>query len=217
MLHKTILALALLATAGQQATPDIDLVGVAPRDRTRQPAAVSTSGGLAWSNTGVSQGHPLTVKLVAANPSGASTLRLDVRILNTGSEPVEIPTDPDLADFEPQNISTPYAYKSLLIFPVAETVQKKFIHFSSTTLYGSQEHPSTLRELAPGESVLIRAETEVKMSSPGENIEIPAGLSVRAEIMVREESVTLHEGKLSEEIRQILPAVLSDNSVEIQE
>jgi len=219
MLRQAVFPVILL-TASSQLAPDIDLVNIAPKNRVREPASVSSSGGQASSSTQRNQELPLVVKVLSANlekQSSGVVLEFEIEVRNIAGAGFELPVDPNLIDFEPTSSSTPYSYRSAYITPVLDHLrQGKEVLLSGFSLYGSERVRSSLRMLGPSETVRIRAALPVKSLTLSPRVsEIPDHLVVRADLLLQIHAVEERHGVLHEDSQQTVPQIVSSNFVDL--
>lgn len=207
----TILAMAGVAIAQ---TSVIDITDVVPRNRSKEPSIVSTSAGKSGGSTGTSeQESRVTTEILSAkfeNGTSGPTLIFRVRLRNTSREKLAVPIDPNLAHFEPQSADTPYSYSSAHIFVLLEETKGVL---QGVTLYGSDTISGSFAELAPGESIEIRARTPLTPVNSNALSPMPSRVSARAGIIMQRASVTHRDNSLREDVRQTGPEIMSVNSV----
>lgn len=160
-----LLALPSCLPLGAQEVGYWDLTNVAPRDRTRQPRSGRYSGGgVGRGNGGPSEPKgPVRVTLVAVDGSQARSAReltYEVKIENVGDEVIQVPLDPNLADMEPPEPEASYEYTSAGIgLDLADDAGPIVVR--GLGLYGSAANPGTLKSIAPGEWIRVRAKARL--------------------------------------------------------
>jgi len=179
---------ALFATslvAGQE-IGRLDLADTHPRDRIRAPHGV---GSVCGGGSGFTPNIEISVAVVSLDKASYSLgeeVAYEVKIQNSGKEPIEIPWTPHLGDLEPTESSQSYTFLHgavSLTFTEADSNRSFSIYANS---YGSSEIPGSLRKLLPGEWIFVRARqkietyeewwwTKIKDSSPL-NVRVSANL-----------------------------------------
>jgi hypothetical protein len=196
----------------------IDLTGVTPRNRVREPMNSSASGGLVGGNGPVGQKNTLLGMTVLSarvdrSPSAAS-LHFSIELKNIGDQKITLPVNPNLADFEPANSSVPYNYISCQVTLRFEESKEQL---EGASLYGSKLVSGSLKELNPGETVQIRARVLLK---PGVGRTTTAEdnshfVQVAALLLLQQNSVSEQAGVLHQDSMQIAPLVTSSNEVNL--
>jgi hypothetical protein len=155
----------------------LDLTDLHPRDRNRAPHGGSSECG---GGTGFSPDNEITIALVSLDKASYSLgeeVTYEVKVRNSGKEPVEIPWTPHSADLEPTDSSESYTFLHAAVslsFTDPDSNRSFSIYAHS---YGSSEMPGSTRKLLPGEWIFVRARqkietyeewfwTKVKDSSP---------------------------------------------------
>ena len=216
---RSLIRLVAMILAGLQATPPaLDLTEVIARERVREPMTSSTSGGGVGGNGPVAQASSITMSLfsVAVDPSRQeSSVIFDVELKNIGSRKLELPVNPNLADFEPEHPHVPYSYVSSYI---TLQLESRHAHWSleGVSLYGSKLVTGSLRELDPGATLHIRARAPLKSNhSGGTSGATAAPLRVVAVLLLQETFVSEQNGILHQDSRQIAPQVRSSDVVSL--
>jgi hypothetical protein len=216
MLSEIIVSLIVVAVGGPQSGLLVDLTNVAPRNRVREPATASSSGGSVGGSAGLSQ-HKSSIEMNVLSVELAHTpqkcLVFQVEVRNTGEEQLEFPVDPSLADFEPGNAAIAYGYTAAHITLFIDLKQQGSLFLPEVSLYGSEGVGGSLKELGPGESIRIRASTPVKAADSESGRRISAPSSIKAVLLMQRDLVSQENGVLHEDSRQILPQVTSLNAV----
>jgi hypothetical protein len=214
MPREIVVALTMLSFAAAQTAPIIDIVDVAPRNRIHEPATVSVSGGRSGGDLAASpQDSFLKIEILSArvvNDAPEPSMIFEVRLRNSGQEKVAIPTDPNLADFEPERATSSYSYMSAHVFVVVE--ETKGI-LQGVSLFGSQDVAGSLRDLHSGESIEIRARTPLKPVYRNIIPNVSSRSSVRAGILMQRNAVSQQGETLHEDSRQISPEIMSPDAV----
>jgi|SRR5580704_13199843 hypothetical protein len=205
---RSMIVLIAITLAGLQAEgPVIDITGVVPRNRVREPATSSSSGGSAGSNGPVVQqggSVGLTILSLKSDDNAPEpSLVFEVRLTNVGQGSLELPTDPNLADFEPDRASTPYAYMSAHLYVVLYSNQRSSAILPGVMLYGSRQVTGTLKLLVPGQSIQIRARTLLKAVNANTSPKVTDNLPAKVDLLLQRNSVAQFNGALHEDSRQI--------------
>lgn len=216
---RSLVRLVAMILAGLQATPSaLDLTEVIVRDRVHEPITSSTSGGGVGGNGPVAQAGPITMSLfsVAVDPSRQkSSVIFDVELKNISTRQLELPVNPNLADFEPERPHVPYSYMSSYITLQLESRNARW-SLDGISLYGSKLVTGSLRDLDPGATLHIRARAALRSNrSGGTSGETATPLRVVAVLLLQENFVSEQNGILHQESRQIAPQVLSSDVVSL--
>jgi hypothetical protein len=216
MLSKILLALALAALGHQQTTPDIDLTGVVPKNRIREPLMGSSSGGLVGQSGNLVAGKDsVQVILLSVESSGETDphLTFEIQIQNRGGEALEFPADPNLADFEPKDASISYVYELAYVALFADLKGRGSRFLPGLSLYGSEGIKGTMKRVNPGESVRIRGRVSLNPIGTGGPETIPPGSPVKAALLMQRASVSQKDGVLNQSSEQLMPQIASSNSI----
>jgi hypothetical protein len=81
----------------------------------------------------------------------------EVKVENVGSQPLQVPVSPHLADLQPEDPSKKFGYLEMTISLWIGGRNWSTNHGAGATLYGSEERPDTMQTLQPGEWVRIVA------------------------------------------------------------
>jgi len=165
MLSKLLLSLVFVIGAYQQATPDIDLTAVVPRNRIREPQTGSSSGGFVGQAGGVAATkNSAQVVLLSMEPSREPEphITFDVLVRNGGVTELEFPVDPNLADFEPKSANTSYGYEFAYIALFADLKDRGSLFLPGISLFGSGGTKGSFKRLKPGESIRIRGRVALR-------------------------------------------------------
>lgn len=212
---RSIVSVVVIVLVGLQAAPSgIDLTGVVPRDRVREPTTTSTSGGGVGGNGPVAQTAPFNMRILSATTdlSGSEpSVTFEVELKNVSDRSREFPVDPNLADFEPEGSDVPYRYLSSSITLRLEEPQRSWAS-QSVMLYGSRALSESIENLAPGSALRIRARAVLKANGP---VASSAQTSPRvgAVFLLQQNQVGKQNGYLHQKSKQILPEVVSSNVV----
>ncbi|MGA7927662.1 MAG: hypothetical protein WCA20_16935 [Candidatus Sulfotelmatobacter sp.] len=216
MLREGIVALIVAAFGSPQTALVVDLATVAPRNRVREPATASSSGG-AVGGSGVipERKGPVDMNLLSVELAYAPEpyLVFEVQVQNTSGDELEFPVDPNLADFEPENATMAYAYTAARITPFLDLKHQGNMFLRGVSLYGSEYVTGSLKKLDRGESVRIRARTPLKPVGPNSASKIPTRFSVKADLLMQRDVVSQKSGVLQEDSKQIATQITSLNAV----
>jgi hypothetical protein len=164
----------------------LDLTDLHPRDRIRAPHSGSSECG---GGAGFTPNNEITIALVSLDKAWYSLgeeVTYEVKVQNSGKEPIEIPWTPHSGDLEPTETSKSYTFLHTAVslsFTDPDSNRSFSVYANS---YGSSELPGSTRKLLPGEWIFVRARqkievneewwwTKVKDSSPL-NVRVSAGL-----------------------------------------
>ena len=178
----------------------LDLTDLHPRDRIRTPHAGSGEcGGGAGFEPTLSASITLT-HLDKPSYSAGEEVTYEVKIQNTGKEPIEIPWTPHLGDLEPADSSQSYAYLHAAIsLDFAEPVSNRSLSIYANS-YGASNVAGTTRQLLPGELVFVRARQELDIYEEWWQSKIvessPLNVKVSANLMLNK--VTYSPGEKSD-------------------
>jgi hypothetical protein len=139
----------------------LDLTDLHPRERIRSPHTISGGCGGGGFEPALSASITLTY-LDKISYSVGEEVTYEVKILNTGKEPIEIPWTPHLGDLEPVDPSQSYTYlNAAILLDFTEPVSNRSFSLYAIS-YGSLNVAGTTRKLLPGESVFVRARQELQ-------------------------------------------------------
>jgi hypothetical protein len=86
----------------------------------------------------------------------------DLRLLNTGLAPIDVPVWPHLSDLQPSSELQPFSYLSLALqVQLSGTGPRQALGIGWVQLYGSAERGDTIITLKPGEWVRVRANVKL--------------------------------------------------------
>jgi hypothetical protein len=141
----------------------------------------------------------------------------ELEIRNTSGRHLEIPVDPSSRDLEPASASTPYRYVSAYLWLLAEPNAEQKMPVSGLHLYGSKTVSGTLRDLAPGEAIRIRAKIPVAVAlqnEPSTGEPASRAPAVRAFFALFDESMTPGKDGLHSSTEEIFPTVPSTAAID---
>jgi hypothetical protein len=216
MLLRIVVALTFVAFGNPQTTPVVDLTTLVPRNRVREPATASSSGGAVGGSGEIQQRKdPIDMNILSVDPGHTQEpfIIFEVQVRNISSAELEFPVDPNLADFEPENVNTSYAYTAVYIAPFFDSKQKASIFLPGVSLYGSGYVTGSVKKLDPGESVRIRAKVLLKPIGPDGASRIPTRSSIKSSLLMQRDFVSQKSGVLHEDSKQIVPQITSLNAV----
>jgi hypothetical protein len=141
----------------------VDLTDGPFRESSRHPRTFS--GGCGGSD---SRERQVTVTLLSVDrmiyPLGEQ-VTFELKIQNTGRDPVIVPWTPNLADLEPVDPNASYKYRIGVVLLTFKDPELREFHLSES-LYGSTNVPGTLRALAPGQWFTVRGRDRTEPNSP---------------------------------------------------
>jgi hypothetical protein len=168
-----LLGLPLLA----QQVSFIDLTATTQQVALRYPPALPVEGGfgvgsgggsMSSADCGVDARDPrfLTVYLqnvIARYDDPKQPFELELKVLNTGKVPLQLPMWPHLSDLQPSDASATFTYMSLAlsVSPVEDRSSIGYVE-----LYGKADMPSTLITLGPGEWLRVEARVHFELNLP---------------------------------------------------
>ena len=211
-----IVATALVA----QGTPAslLDLTNVPVRHRLREPVTASGSGHAVGYQGGLRPPLPIALQLRSLEKSDSRDMAVaELEIRNTSGKHLEIPVDPSSRDLEPASASTPYRYVSAYLWLLAEPNAEQKMPVDGLRLYGSKKVSGTLRDLAPGEAIRIRAKIPVAVAlqnEPSTGEPASRAPAMRAFFALFDESMTPGKDGLHSSTEEIFPTVPSTAAVE---
>lgn len=187
----------------------IDLTAVEQRTELRYPPAPPCQNGICGGYGGGSVGdgapdirdpHALGVYLThrtATQIDPSQPFQLELKVVNTGKAPIEVPVSPHLSDLQPADDSVPFHYLSIaLVVSVVEDSRSSV----RVELYGSKRHEQTILTLQPGE--WIRVTANVKLGTPPSPMD--SG-HLEGSFWLRENTYYPHPGGSSEEVLNLYP------------
>jgi hypothetical protein len=90
-----------------------------------------------------------------------------VKLTNTGNEPVLLPWDPQMADFEEKGAGDDYHYVSIsVLLELSDGRAKEMM--TGWSLFGSPDLAGSLLEVRPGDWVQVRAKSKIEIFSDNE-------------------------------------------------
>jgi len=204
----SVIVLIAIILAGLQADVSVlDIADVVPRNRVREPLTSSSTGGRVGSNGPMAQlgvSVELTILSLKRDDNVPEpSLVFEVRLTNAGQDSLEFPTDPNLADFEPESARTPYAYMSAHLYVVLDPSQRSSAILPGVMLYGSKQVTDSLKLLGPGQSIQIRARTRLAPVNANTRPKLTAEVPARADLLLQRSSVAQNNGVLHEDSKQI--------------
>jgi hypothetical protein len=170
-----VLLLACPVLLHAQEVKYVDLSLAPQRTQLRHPPAPPCKDGVCggYGSVGVGDGapdkrdpHALGVYLLRVNPTEidpAQPFEAELRVLNTGLAPIDIPVSPHLSDLQPADESTPFSYFSLTLV-VSMEGDSQHPAFALAELYGAKEHDGTVLALRPGEWIQVKAKMQPRYS-----------------------------------------------------
>jgi hypothetical protein len=132
----------------------LDMTTTTPKARARYPEGVGGGSCVGREYANYPEAAVNLVSLDNTQYSLGENIVYEVNIKNIGKQTIVLPWDPALGDFEPQNEFAAYSYRKGTI-SLHFTVGKQDLAVYSD-FYGSSAIPGTLKELQPGEWVVIR-------------------------------------------------------------
>lgn len=171
----------------------LDLTDLHPRERIRTPRTISGRCGGGGSEPIPSASITLTY-LDQTSYSVGEEVTYEVKIQNTGKEPIELPWTPHLGDLEPVDPSQAYTFlDAAILLDFTEPVSNRSFSLCSTS-YGSLNMAGTTRTLLPGESVFVRARQKLQAQEEWWQSKIaessPLKMKVSANLALNEVSYT---------------------------
>jgi hypothetical protein len=104
--------------------------------------------------------RPLRVMLdwVAPHDITLDPFKAEFSILNTGTDPVEVPISPHLSDLQPPGNLQQFGYISLALRIILSGIRPSgATGVGWVDLFGSAKHPDTILRLEPGQSMRVTA------------------------------------------------------------
>src|SRR6516165_5894688 len=163
----------LWVNVAAQDVASIDLTQISPRTDLRRPAQTSMTGG---SISGTTESHAcanidlsvgaLRTTLVAVDHTQyqfGNEPVFEVRIENIGSQPLQIPVSPNLADLQPTNPSQKFEFLQLSVALWIGGQRWNANMGGGGFLYGAESHPETLVSLHTGEWVRIIGKGKIEL------------------------------------------------------
>jgi hypothetical protein len=172
---RSLLLLVCPILLNAQEVKTIDLSIVSQRTDLRYPPAPPCKNGVCGGEGGgsVTDGapdirdpHALGVYLLGVSPQAinpSEPFDVDMRIVNTGLAPIEVPVSPHLSDLQPADESVPFTYFSITL---VVSVEGDWQHpaFAVADLYGAKDHDGTILVLRPGEWTHVKAKVKPRYS-----------------------------------------------------
>jgi len=208
MLVRTAAALlfvtGLCANTAAQEIASIDLTQITPRTDLRRPAATSvTSTPVSGTNenhacTDIDQSvGALRTTLAALDRTQyqfGSEPVFEVRIENVGTQPLQIPISPNLADLQPPDPSQKFEFSQLSVALWMGGKRWNANMGGGVFLYGADSHPETLVTLHTGEWLRIIGKGKIELPlDSGVTDFIRAGDAINhANAQISVKTVTMH-------------------------
>ena len=158
--------------AGQEVA-SIDLTQITPRTDLRRPAPTSvTSSSVSGTNenhacTDIDQSvgalHTTLASLDHTQYQFSNEPVFEVRIENVGSQPLQIPISPNLADLQPTDPSQKFEFSQLSVALGIGGKRWNANMGGGVFLYGAESHPETLVSLHTGEWVRIIGKGKIEL------------------------------------------------------
>lgn len=162
----------LCAYTAAQELASIDLIRITPRTDLRRPAATSATS----SPSGTNENHACADIDKSVGALRTTLLALDhtqyqfdnepvfeVKIENAGSEPLQIPISPNLADLQPTDPSQKFEFSQLSVALWIGGNRWNANMGGGVLLYGAESHPETLLSLHAGEWVRITGKGKIEL------------------------------------------------------
>lgn len=194
------IALLVVCTTVSQETGWLDLTDLHPRERIRAPHGGSGECG---GGAGFEPSLETSITLVYLDKTSYSIgeeVTYEVKIENTGKEPIEIPWTPHLGDLEPADSSQSYTYLAAAISLdfTEPNSNRRFSNYSFS--YGSSDLAGTTRKLLPGQWIFVRARQKLEAYEEWwwnkTNDSSPVNVRVSANLMLNK--VTYSPGEKSD-------------------
>jgi hypothetical protein len=163
----------LWANTAAQEVASIDLTQIAPRMDLRRPAPTSVTSSTV---SGTNENHACTDIDQSVGALRTTLAALDhtqyqfgnepvfeVRIENIGSQPLQIPVSPNLADLQPTNPSQKFEFLQLSVALWIGGQRWNANMGGGGFLYGAESHPETLVSLHTGEWVRIIGKGKIEL------------------------------------------------------
>ena len=158
----------------------LDLTDLHARQRIRTPRTISGGCGGGEFEPALSASITLTY-LDKISYSVGEEVTYEVKIQNTGKEPIEIPWTPHLGNLEPADPSQAYAFlDAAILLDFTEPVSNRSFSLCATS-YGSLNMVGTTRTLLPGESVFVRARQKLQTNEEWWQRKIAGGFTTEDE------------------------------------
>jgi hypothetical protein len=149
--------------------------------------------------------HALGIYLLRVTPTDinpAEPFRVEFKILNTGTAPIELPVSPHLSDLQPIDESVAFNYSSLalVVRGEAEPQGSRADYVGFVELFGSLDHAESLTVLRPGEWIRVSANVKL-LTSPSE----PVSARFRGGFWLRRNIFRPHPGGQFIEAHNVYP------------
>jgi len=163
---------AIVPGAASQEVASVDLTQVTQRTTLRRPPSTATTSGGAIGNNenhactdpskGIGTLRTTLVALDRAQYQFGDQPTFEVTIENAGSDPVQLPYSPHLADLQPADASKPFDFSQLSLVLWIGGKQWNANMGGMVNLYGTDDHSQTMLTLHPGEWVRIIAKGKIE-------------------------------------------------------
>jgi hypothetical protein len=161
----------------------------------------------------VAAGGPLNMRILSATSGlfeSEPSVTFEVELRNVSDRHLEFPVDPNLADFEPHRSDVPYRFLSSSITVRLEGQQRSWVS-QGVMLYGSGVLSESTEDLAAGSTLRIRALAALGPNGPAASVQTSPRVGVV--LLLQENEVRKQNGYLHQTSKQILPEVISSNTV----
>lgn len=104
--------------------------------------------------------HALGISLDSVSTTNITVdpFAMELRIVNTGSAPIDVPVWGDLSDLQPADAWQPFNYLSLSVLVLmGRPVDPGIAGMTGIILYGSADRPETIISLKPGQWIRVKA------------------------------------------------------------
>lgn len=165
MLFGAVLLWSAVSVSGfSQEIGYIDLTDGPFHESSRHPRKFTGSCGGGGSDSGEPQATVTLLSLDRTSLPVGERVTFELKVENTGKNPLFFPSTPNLGDLEPLDPKVSYKYREgVVVLTFKDPEHHEFNRGES--LYGSTDVPGTLRELAPGQWFTVRGRERIEPDS----------------------------------------------------
>lgn len=197
----------------------IDVTAVRQRTELRHPSALQSECkngtgciGSGYGGVRVGDGAPdqrdpraLGIYLLRVTPADinpAEPFKVEFKVLNTGTAPMELPVFPHLSDLQPGDEAVAFNYSSLALVVRGEAMPKgsPVNSIGFVELFGTHDHADSTVVLRPGEWIRVNANVKL-LTSPSE----PVSMRLQGDFWLRNNTFHPHAGGQFIEANNLYP------------
>lgn len=154
----------------------------------------------------------ISIDRVSSSEITLAPFEVELRVVNTGAAPLEVPVWGELSDLQPADETQPFSYLSLsIVVSLSRPMDPGNYGTTGANLYGSSDRPETVAILKPGQ--WIRVKTTMSFAAhvvhPVANVELSPWISLqRNQFTLRPEGKFLQSTNLHVKVFNYFPPVM---------